>query len=147
MSAENFASEGGEVLLFSIDGRDYGIEIEYVTEIIGVQQITVVPKVPDYIKGVINIRGKVIPVISVRKRFGIEEKAFDERTCIIVVNVNDLAIGIIVDRVKEVINVTKEQVTSTPDYRSVNANRFIRYIITYNEDIKLLLNINTLITG
>lgn len=147
MSTGNFLNDGGEVLLFSVDKKVYGIEIEYVTEIIGVQQITVVPKVPEYINGVINIRGKVVPVMSIRKRFGLEEREFDERTCIIVVNVNDLSIGIIVDRVREVINVKPQEITNTPDYKSVNVNRFIRYIIDSNNEIKLLLNIETIITG
>lgn len=152
MAAENFSesnnffNEGGEVLLFSIDNKIYGIEIEYVTEIIGVQQITVVPKVPSYIKGVINIRGKVIPVMSVRNRFGIEEKEFDERTCIIVVNYNGIAVGIIVDRVKEVFNARPKQISNTPDFKNVNKNRFIRYIINANDEVKLLLDIKTLIT-
>ena len=152
MAAENFSesnnffNEGGEVLLFSIDNKIYGIEIEYVTEIIGVQQITVVPKVPSYIKGVINIRGKVIPVMSVRNRFGIEERDFDERTCIIVVNFNGVAVGIIVDRVKEVFNARPKQISNTPDFKNVNKNRFIRYIINANDVVKLLLDIKTLIT-
>ena len=152
MAAENFSesnnffNEGGEVLLFSIDNKIYGIEIEYVTEIIGVQQITVVPRVPSYIKGVINIRGKVIPVMSIRNRFGIEERAFDERTCIIVVNFNGVAVGIIVDRVKEVFNARPKQISNTPDFKNVNKNRFIRYIINANDEVKLLLDIKTLIT-
>ena len=152
MAAENFSesnnffNEGGEVLLFSIDNKIYGIEIEYVTEIIGVQQITVVPRVPSYIKGVINIRGKVIPVMSVRNRFGIEERDFDERTCIIVVNFNGVALGIIVDRVKEVFNARPKQISNTPDFKNVNKNRFIRYIINANDEVKLLLDIKTLIT-
>ena len=152
MAAENFSesnnffNEGGEVLLFSIDNKIYGIEIQYVTEIIGVQQITVVPRVPTYIKGVINIRGKVIPVMSVRNRFGIEERDFDERTCIIVVNFNGVAVGIIVDRVKEVFNARPKQISNTPDFKNVNKNRFIRYIINANDEVKLLLDIKTLIT-
>lgn len=152
MAAENFNesndffNEGGEVLLFSIDNKIYGIEIQYVTEIIGVQQITVVPKVPTYIKGVINIRGKVIPVMSVRNRFGIEERDFDERTCIIVVSFNGVAVGIIVDRVKEVFNARPKQISNTPDFKNVNKNRFIRYIINANDEVKLLLDIKTLIT-
>lgn len=144
--SNNFFNEGGEVLLFSIDNKIYGIEIQYVTEIIGVQQITVVPRVPTYIKGVINIRGKVIPVMSVRNRFGIEERAFDERTCIIVVNINGVAVGIIVDRVKEVFNARPKQISNTPDFKNVNKNRFIRYIINANDEVKLLLDIKTLIT-
>ena len=87
--AKEFMTTGGEVLLFTIDDVVYGIEIKYINEIIGIEQITVVPKVPDYIKGVINIRGKIVPIISVRKRFGKEEIPYDERTCIIVLELED----------------------------------------------------------
>lgn len=99
----DFMSVGGEVLLFTIDDAVYGIEIKYVNEIIGIEQITVVPRVPYYIKGVINIRGKVVPIISTRARFGKEEIPYDERTCIIVLEFDGgNQVGIIVDRVKEV---------------------------------------------
>ena len=79
-----YTADGIEILFFNIGESIYGIEIKYVNEIINIEQITVVPKLPDYIKGVINIRGKVVPIISVRNRFGIEEIPYDDRTCIIV---------------------------------------------------------------
>jgi|ADurb_Total_1213_FD_contig_31_2557289_length_2133_multi_3_in_0_out_0_2 purine-binding chemotaxis protein CheW len=141
-----FSSVGGEVLLFTIDDVVYGVEIRYINEIIGIEQITIVPKVPDYIKGVINIRGKVVPVISVRKRFGKEEIPYDERTCIIVLEFDDgNQVGIIVDRVKEVSIVKPEEICSTPDFKNVNANRFIKNIIECNNEIKLLLNCEKLV--
>jgi purine-binding chemotaxis protein CheW len=141
-----FSSAGGEVLLFTIDDVVYGVEIRYINEIIGIEQITIVPKVPDYIKGVINIRGKVVPVISVRKRFGKEEIPYDERTCIIVLEFDDgNQVGIIVDRVKEVSIVKPEDICSTPDFKNVNSNRFIKNIIECNNEIKLLLNCEKLV--
>lgn len=145
-SEKAFSSAGGEVLLFTIDSIVYGVEIKYINEIIGIEQITIVPKVPDYIKGVINIRGKVVPVISIRKRFGKEEIPYDERTCIIVLEFDDgNQVGIIVDRVKEVSIVKAEDICSTPDFKNVNANRFIKNIIESDNEIKLLLNCEKLI--
>ncbi len=144
-SSANIAVDGGEILQFEIDDAIYGIEIQYITEIIQIQQITIVPKVPKYIKGVINLRGKVIPVMSVRKRFGKEEIPYDDRTCIIVVDWDGLAVGLIVDRVREVAQVSASDVSPTPDYKNVNMNHYIRYIIESNDEIKLLLDCQTLV--
>lgn len=143
--SKGIAEDGGEILQFEIDGAVYGIEIQYITEIIQIQQITIVPKVPDYIKGMMNLRGKVIPVMSVRRRFGKEEIPYDDRTCIIVVDWDGLAVGLIVDRVREVARVLPEEISSTPDYKNVNMNHFIKYIIESNDEIKLLLDCETLV--
>ena len=145
-TVKDFSKNGGEMLLFNIEKNVYGIEIQYITEIIGIQPITIVPKVPNYIKGVINIRGKVIPVMSVRKRFNKEEIPYDERTCIIVVEYDSISVGLIVDRVREVLPVKANQISATPDYKSVNSNRYIRNIIDSNNEIKLLLDCQKLIT-
>ncbi|MGN0689753.1 MAG: chemotaxis protein CheW [Oscillospiraceae bacterium] len=143
--SKGIAEDGGEILQFEIDDAVYGIEIQYITEIIQIQQITIVPKVPDYIKGMMNLRGKVIPVMSVRRRFGKEEIPYDDRTCIIVVDWDGLAVGLIVDRVREVARVLPEEISSTPDYKNVNMNHFIKYIIESNDEIKLLLDCETLV--
>ncbi|MBQ8568892.1 MAG: purine-binding chemotaxis protein CheW [Oscillospiraceae bacterium] len=144
---KNFMNEGGEVLLFNIDETLYGIEIKYINEIISIEQITVVPKVPEYIKGVINLRGKVVPIISVRRRFGKEEIPYDERTCIIVLEFDDgNQVGIIVDRVREVTNVKPDEICETPDCKNVNANRYIKNIIESGGEIKQLLNCEKLIS-
>ncbi|MGN0654558.1 MAG: chemotaxis protein CheW [Oscillospiraceae bacterium] len=143
--SKGIAEDGGEILQFEIDNAVYGIEIQYITEIIQIQQITIVPKVPDYIKGMMNLRGKVIPVMSVRGRFGKEEIPYDDRTCIIVVEWDGLAVGLIVDRVREVARVLPEEISSTPDYKNVNMNHFIKYIIESNGEIKLLLDCETLV--
>lgn len=146
-TSQNFQMSGGKVLLFHIDNNVYGVEIQYITEIIGIQPITIVPRVPDYIKGVINIRGKVIPVMSVRKRFGKPEIDFDERTCIVVVEWDTIAVGLIVDKVDEVLEVDVKQIAATPDYKSVNTNRYIRSIIQTPEGVKLLLDCQKIVTG
>ncbi|MBQ8826642.1 MAG: purine-binding chemotaxis protein CheW [Oscillospiraceae bacterium] len=143
---KNFTADGIEVLFFNVADKVYGIEIDYVQEIIGIEQITVVPKIPEYIKGVINIRGKVVPVISVRKRFGIDEIPYDDRTCIIVLEFeNGTQVGIIVDRVQEVVVVDKNIVSKVPDSKNVNANKYIKSIINSADSIKLLLDCDKLI--
>ena len=98
-------SQEGQFLTFTIAEQEYGIEIRHVTEIIGIQTITGLPDVPEFVKGVINLRGKVIPVIDVRLRFAMPERAYDERTCIVVVNINDASVGLVVDTVSEVLNI------------------------------------------
>ena len=138
--------DSSEVLSFSIGETIYGIEVIYVKDIITIEQITVVPKIPDHIKGVINIRGRVVPVISVRKRFGIEEIPYDDRTCIIVLEFDDgNQVGIIVDRVQEVISVRPEDISNTPDSKNVNANRYIKSLINLESGIRLLIDCYKLI--
>lgn len=141
-----YNADGIEILFFNIGESIYGIEIKYVKEIISVEQITIVPKIPDYIKGVINIRGKVVPIISVRNRFGIEEIPYDDRTCIIVLEFEDgEQVGIIVDRVQEVLIAKPSDISKAPDSKNVNANRYIKSIIEIEGDIKLLLDCDKLI--
>ncbi|MCI9408983.1 MAG: purine-binding chemotaxis protein CheW [Oscillospiraceae bacterium] len=141
-----YTADGIEILFFNIGESIYGIEIKYVNEIINIEQITVVPKLPDYIKGVINIRGKVVPIISVRNRFGIEEIPYDDRTCIIVLEFeNGDQVGIIVDRVQEVLVAKPGDISKAPDSKNVNANRYIKSIIEIEGDIKLLLDCDKLI--
>lgn len=141
-----YTADGIEILFFNIGESIYGIEIKYVNEIISVEQITVVPKIPDYIKGVINIRGKVVPIISVRNRFGIEEIPYDDRTCIIVLEFEDGdQVGIIVDRVQEVLIAKPSDISKAPDSKNVNANRYIKSIIEIGGEIKLLLDCDKLI--
>lgn len=142
---EKTNEQSEEILLFYIDNELYGIEIQYITEIIGIQPITFIPKVPDCIKGVINIRGKVVPVISVRRKFYKEEIPYDERTCIIVVEMGEISVGLIVDRVREVLTVSESDVVSTPAYKNVNVNQYIKNIVESFGETKLILNIHKLI--
>lgn len=135
-----------EMLSFNIDDAIYAVEIKYIKEIIGVEKITFVPKIPHHIKGVINLRGKVVPVISVRRRFEIEEIPYDNRTCIIVLEFeNGEQVGIIVDRVQEVVVAKPDDISKTPDSRNVNANRYIRSIIHLDNGVRLLIDCNKLI--
>jgi purine-binding chemotaxis protein CheW len=143
-------SEGVEILWFNVGDVVYGIEIKYINEIIGIDKTTVIPNIPDYIKGVINIRGKVVPVISIRKRFGVEEIPYDDRTCIIVLEFDGglQQVGVIVDRVQEVVVVDHDLITQTPTYQNVNSNRYIKNIIenkTASGEVKLLLDCEKLV--
>jgi purine-binding chemotaxis protein CheW len=150
VSSKKGMVSGVEVLWFNVGEVVYGIEIKYINEIIGIEKATVIPKIPEYIKGVINIRGKVVPVISIRNRFGIEEIPYDDRTCIIVLEFDNgqQQVGVIVDRVQEVIVVPPELITKTPNYQQVNNNRYIKNIIENMSDdgeVKLLLDCEKLI--
>jgi len=110
----------GKYLTFTLAEEEYGIGILKIKEIIGMMPITTVPQTPLYVKGVINLRGKVIPVIDLRLRFTMEEIDYDERTCIIVVEIvgsaGTLQIGIVVDAVSEVLNIRAEEIEETPAF-------------------------------
>ena len=111
---------GGKYLTFSLGTEEYGIVITKVREIIGIMEITAVPHTPDFIKGVINLRGRVIPIIELRMRFNMEVKAYDDRTCIIVVDVpgpnGTVQVGMLVDSVSEVINIAPQDIEPPPDF-------------------------------
>ena len=130
-------------LTFHLHGEDYGIATRYVTEIIGIQKITNVPDMPDFIKGIINLRGRVIPVMDVRIRFDLPERDYDERTCIIVVEVNELTTGLVVERVKEVVEIPAEQIEPVPNRSGEDSH--IRGLGKKGEEVKILLDIESLI--
>lgn len=131
-------------LTFHLHGEDYGIAINYVTEIIGIQKITNIPDMPAYIKGVINLRGRVIPVMDIRLRFGLPYRDYDERTCVIVVEVNELTTGLVVDRVKEVVEISAEQIEPAPNHSAEGS--YIEGMGKIEEEVKILLNIESLIS-
>lgn len=132
-------------LIFTIDKEDYGIEIKYVIEIIGIQTITKVPELDDYIKGIINLRGKIIPVMDVRLRFRKPVMEYDDRTCIVVVNVGELTVGLIVDRVSEVVNIPQAQVVLPPQTSKKTKNKYIDGIGKIGDDVRLLIDCNKLL--
>ncbi len=144
-SQEEEDTQEGKFLTFSLGNEEYGIEIRYVNEIIGVQKITDLPDMPDYVKGVINLRGKVIPVIDVRLRFNLKERAYDERTCIVVVTLNEIAVGIIVDSVSEVIDIPAGNIEPAPKVKRGEASRFISGLGKVDEAVKILLDIRQLL--
>lgn len=132
-------------LTFIIDREEYGIEIKYVIEIIGIQNITTVPDLPSYIKGVINLRGKVIPVMDVRMRFGIPEQTYNERTCIIVIMVREQLVGLIVDEVLEVLDIPKSNVEPPPKVNRGYSSRYVQGMGKVGDKVKILLNANKLL--
>jgi purine-binding chemotaxis protein CheW len=131
-------------LTFTVGREDYGIEIYHVTEIIGIQKITDVPDLPGYIKGVINLRGKVIPVMDVRARFKMPEREYDDRTCIVVVNANGTAVGLVVDTVKEVADIPASQIELPPEVAESSTQRYIRGLGKIGQDVKILLDVQRL---
>lgn len=139
-------TQKGKFLTFSIGKESYGIEIQYVTEIIGIQAITEVPELPPYIKGIINLRGKIIPVMDVRLRFKKEPKEYNDRTCVIVIDILELSIGMIVDSVSEVINIPDKEIEAPPQLNNSYNNRFIKNIGKVGNDVKLLLDCEKLLT-
>jgi purine-binding chemotaxis protein CheW len=109
-------AKAGKYLIFSIAGEKYGIDILKVKEIIGVINITKVPGTPEYIMGVINLRGKIIPTIDLRMKIGFEYREYDDRTCIIIVEIEGIMVGVIVDRVEEVINIEEDNLDTFPEF-------------------------------
>ena len=138
-------SEITKVMTFYIGDQVYGIEIPSVIEIIGVPHITVVPGIPYYIKGIINVRSKVVPVIDMRSRFGKEEKEYTDRTNTIIIEEAGVSVGVIVDEVIGVIPVFQKNIANSPDRIGVNDNRFIKYLLETTDSIKLVLAVAKLI--
>lgn len=133
-------TQHGRFLTFNLGEEVYGIEIEFVTEIIGLQQITKIPEVADYIKGIINLRGKIIPVIDMRLKFNKEPIEYDDRTCIVVVDTQEVVVGLIVDKVAEVLTIDDDDIAPPPSYKSGIRNRYIRGIGKIGDEVKLLLD-------
>ena len=132
-------------LTFHLEKESYGIEIRHVTEIIVLQEITKVPDLPGFIIGVVNLRGNVISVMDMRMRFHLETKEYDDRTCIVVVNIKDLAIGLLVDTVNEVLNIPEEQVDPPPKTHSGIKNSYIMGMGKVENQVKILLDIEKIL--
>lgn len=138
-------TQKGKFLTFSLGNENYGIEIRHVTEIIGVQPITEVPELPEFIRGIINLRGKIIPVMDVRLRFKKPFREYNDRTCVIVVDIGEVSIGLVVDSVSEVISIPDTDIVAPPDL-SKGGNRFIRGIGKVGSEVKLLLDCDRLLS-
>jgi len=136
---------GGKYLTFDLDDEVYGLNILKVKEIIGIMDITPVPQMPPYVKGVLNLRGKIIPVMDLRLKFGFEERPYDERTCVIVVELANAAgkllIGTIVDSVSEVATIAEGEIESTPDLGGQQNTEYIEGMAQMKGKVVILLNI------
>ena len=143
--------QDGKYLTFSMADEEYGIGILKIKEIIGMMPITTVPQTPEFVKGVINLRGKVIPVIDLRLRFGMDDIDYTERTCIIVVEINGSAgtvqVGIVVDAVSEVLNVKGDDVEDTPTFGTKLNTDYIQGMAKMEGGVKILLDIDRVLSG
>lgn len=143
---EQFSTENAQkdlFLTFQIGQEDFGIDIGDVIEIVGIQKITEVPDMPNYIRGVINLRGKVISVMDVRLRFHMEQREYDDRTCVIVVTVDGLTVGLLVDRVNEVVEIAEDKIESAPPTKSDDG--YIKGLGKIGTEVKILLNVACLV--
>jgi purine-binding chemotaxis protein CheW len=140
----------GKYLVFHLGREEFGIRVLKVREIMGVQDITAVPQTPTYVKGVINLRGKVIPVVDLRLKFGLPEAEYTQRTCIIVVQVQGEAgvmpMGIVVDGVAEVLTLTPADIEDTPDFGQGVATPYLLGMAKIKGKVKILLEIDQVLT-
>lgn len=136
----------GKYLTFRLGEEEFGIGILKVKEIIGMMAFTPIPRTPEFIKGVINLRGKVIPVIDLRLKFGLESIPYDERTCIVVAQVRgegqSMAIGLVVDSVNEVANIKKEEIEDTPNFGVSLDTAYILGLAKSGLAVRILLDID-----
>lgn len=144
------ASRGGKYLTFALGKEEYGLEILKVREIIGFMEITVVPRTPAHVRGVINLRGQVISVVDLRARFNMEAVEQTEQTCIIVVEIHGqdgrpLSTGIVVDRVSEVLNIAGENIEDSPEFGGAVDTDFIFGIGKVGKSVKILLDIDKIL--
>ncbi|MBD3184597.1 chemotaxis protein CheW [Candidatus Poribacteria bacterium] len=143
---KSFSSElAGKYLTFWLNNEEYGIEILKVKEIIGLMDITRVPRMPEHIKGVLNLRGKIIPVIDLKTKFNMGVTEYTEKTCIIVVYLSQDGqhnmVGILVDAVSEVVDISDQQIEQTPSFNPEINTEFVMGIGKTEQNIKILLDI------
>lgn len=142
--------QGGKHLIFKLCEKDYGIQILRINEIIGLMEITPLPKVPNFLKGVINLRGKIIPVIDLRLKLNMQEREYDERTCIVIINIensqneNDL-VGIVVDMVSEVYDMPSSEIETNVQYGADVENSYLTGIGKIKDKVVMLLDIEAII--
>ncbi|MCK4625136.1 MAG: purine-binding chemotaxis protein CheW [Phycisphaerae bacterium] len=151
ITQEQQTQKAGKYLTFVLAGEEYGLEILRVREIIGYMDITAVPQTPDYVKGVINLRGQVIPVVDLRTKFGMETAEQTEETCIIVVEISQgdhsISTGIVVDRVSEVLDIASGDIEDPPDFGSRVDTDFILGMGKIGDSVKILLDIDKVLAG
>jgi len=142
---------GGKYLVFHLDREEFGIRVQKVREIMGIQETTAVPQTPHHVKGVINLRGKVIPVVDLRLKFGIPELEYTQRTCIIVVQAEKesgvVLMGIVVDGVVEVLNLAGSDIEDTPDFGNGADASYLLGMAKVKGRVKILLDIDRVLAG
>ncbi len=137
-----FDTQKDKYVTFQSGNEFFGLKIEYVNEIIVFQEITEIPESADYVKGLINLRGKIIPVVDVRLRFHQEPIPYTDRTCIIVINFDNLVVGLIVEKIAEVVEIPAENILPSPSIgkNDNSKNKFVSGIGKVGDDVKLLLD-------
>ena len=148
---QGVAGASEKYLTFNLSDEQYGVEILKVREIIGLMEITKVPRTPDFVRGVINLRGKVIPVIDLRTKFGMDNVQDTDQTCIVVVDIeqaaNAIQMGVIVDSVSEVLDIELDSIEDTPSFGTVVSTDFIKGIAKTKGGVKILLNIEKVLSA
>ncbi len=140
------STQENKYLLFNLKDELYGIAIVNVTEIIEMQRITDVPDMPGFVKGVINLRGRVIPVIDLRLRFGMEERAYDDRTCVVIANIGEATMGFIVDTVAEVHDIPEKNIELPPDFKTDEGrNNYISGLGKIGERVTILIDVQSIL--
>ena len=139
-------ARAGKYLTFFLSGEEYGLEILKVSEINGMQSITRVPRTPDFVRGVINLRGKVIPITDLRIKFGMDASTEDE-SCIIVVQLRDVQTGIVVDKVSEVVALAESEIADSPDFANGVQTDLLLGIGKAGDRVKLLLDIDKVLAA
>jgi len=141
-SQSNVDIDGGKFLTFFLGEEEYAIEILKVQEIIGLMTITPVPKMPDYIRGVLNLRGKIVPVMNLRTRFGLEEIEDTDETCIIVIQNKEYLMGVLVDKVSEVVDIATAQIEDVPSVGTGEQSEYLAGIGKAEDSVKMLLEVD-----
>ena len=136
---------GYRYLTFELDKEDYGVRIEYVIEIIGIQDITHLPGMPQYVKGLLNLRGKIIPIIDAREKFGKVKKEYNDRTCVVVLEINNITVGLVVDIISDVVTILEREIEDAPNIGKIEANKYIKEVAKVDNKVKLLIDCEKLI--
>lgn len=151
LTQEKRVARAGKYLTFRLESEEYGFEILKVREIIGVMDITHVPRTPEYIRGVINLRGKVIPVIDLRTKFEMETTEKTDETCVVVVDVSAQSettqMGVLVDAVSEVLDIKESEIEDSPAFGTSVDSKFILGMGKVSDSVKILLDIDEVLTA
>ena len=135
----------GRYLTFQVGKEMYGIQIRYVIEIVGLQPVTVMPEMPEYIKGVINLRGKIISIMDIRLRFSLPSKEYDDRTCIIVIDMNGVSVGLVIDSVSDVLTIGDNEIMKKPEMSTKVECDYISSLGKKDDQVILLIDCEKLL--
>ena len=145
---DDLEQQADKFLMFMLGSEEYGIDITRITAIEELPQITTIPDMPNFVKGVINLRGKVIPAVDLRLRFGIEEREYDDRTCIVIVSMNESTIGLIVDIVSEVHEIAKNDIGPPPPFKNASGKeQYIAGLAKKGDEVKIILDVHKIISN